>query len=433
MLGWPKRHLCYSYQEMAVGLGKSIQAVKRMIAKWERQGDIEKRKNFLKRHGKVTGIHKRNYYVFTEKRKAEIDLLISKYFKNRTTKGLTFGKDFSQGDSSSVATSDSHVFFAPEEKVGVSLNPEIATMFDMFDFAKELPSMSDELKKKVNEKPIKQIAGFLKWLKMKFKKNWKCRSFLASFRWLMNNGIPKPWLKKRSEEYLSALTGEHTMDGLDSQTVVEQILELQKKTGLEVTERDLRQLLSYGAIHLTTYLKIVDFKSNVTPIENWISYTHFLAKHSIQELAKMYQPKDPPKDETKLEWIKRYLNKNKKKLTFISSEESINRNVKQETTKPGVILQIHAEEDKSVLKIFQKVKGGWIDQTFSLSHPEFNDAVTAYFEGCFKEVRISNAKFFAGRAKKKQQPPKETLEWFKSFLGTIKNKVRFLSTGKSVA
>ena len=34
--------------------------------------------------------------------------------------------------------------------------------------------------------------------------------------------------------------------------------------------------------------------------------------------------------------------------------------------------------------------------------------------------------------KKKLHPPKETLEWCKSFLGTIKDRVRFLSPGKSV-
>ena len=79
-LGWPNRHFCHSYQEIADALGISIQAAKRKIKKWEKEDQITKKKNFLERRGKITGIHKRNYYEFTKKGKQEITSKVSELF-----------------------------------------------------------------------------------------------------------------------------------------------------------------------------------------------------------------------------------------------------------------------------------------------------------------------------------------------------------------
>ena len=44
MLGWPNRHFCLSYQEIADCLGKSIYAAMRKIKKWGKQGATQKEK-----------------------------------------------------------------------------------------------------------------------------------------------------------------------------------------------------------------------------------------------------------------------------------------------------------------------------------------------------------------------------------------------------
>jgi len=49
------------------------------------------------------------------------------------------------------------------------------------------------------------------------------------------------------------------------------------------------RLLCFGASHLSAFLKVVNFKLNITPVKNWIGYVYFLSKKSITELANMYK------------------------------------------------------------------------------------------------------------------------------------------------
>ena len=108
----------------------------------------------------------------------------------------------------------------------------------------------------------------------------------------MKNGIPIAWMKKRANEYEAAIKGDKRVDGIDSQAVVEMIVDIQKKTGLIASKRDLQGLLCHGAIHLKAFLKIVLFKSNQTPIINWVGYVHFLAKKNTIELSNMYKSEE---------------------------------------------------------------------------------------------------------------------------------------------
>lgn len=71
--------------------------------------------------------------------------------------------------------------------------------------------------------------------------------------------------------------------------VVEQIIKLQERTGQLASEEELRGVLCFGASHLSAFLKVVNFKLNITPIKNWIGYVHFLSKKSMTELANVYK------------------------------------------------------------------------------------------------------------------------------------------------
>ncbi len=172
------------------------------------------------------------------------------------------------------------------------LKPELMTIFKLSGFEPEIPTMPTWLRKEVNKRPIKELIANLKWHEKKKKKKWRCRSFLASFVSVMQDGIPIGWMRKRAEEYQAAIRGDTRVDGIDSQAVVEMIIELQKKTGMIASKHDLHGLLCYGAIHLKSFLKVVLFKSNRTPISNWVGYVHFLAKKSPIELSNMYKSEE---------------------------------------------------------------------------------------------------------------------------------------------
>jgi hypothetical protein len=327
MLGWPNRHFCLSYQEIADCLGKSIYAAMRKIKKWERQEQLKKKKNFLERRGKVTGIHRRNHYVFTEKRKKELEVIVKKLFegsektaprKDSSTEEIfcqasrdtsTDKKMFENKESVELAENkDYHKFLeAKLDKLLAedALKQEITTIFGMSGFASHLSTLTSWLKKEINSMPIKELVANLKWHEKKRKKGYRIRSFWASFVWRMKLGKdPISWMTKRANEYHAAISSvkpngtetyakeNNVLVGIDSRAVVEQIIELQKKTGTVASKRDLHGLLCHGASQLRSFLKVVLFKSKRGAIKNWIGYAHFLAKKSLVELSNMYKSED---------------------------------------------------------------------------------------------------------------------------------------------
>ena len=328
MLGWPNRNFCLSYQEIAACLALSRQAAKRRIQKWEKQEELEKKKNYLERRGKVTGIHRRNHYVFSKKRKKELEAIVKKLFeysgKSEPRKDLPKGKDFCQANRE---TSTDEKIFENKETIEFAedkdyhkfleakldkllaeeepLKPEITTIFGMSGFDSHLSTLTSWLKKEINSRPIKELVANLKWHEKKRKKGYRIRNFWASFVWRMKLGKdPISWMTKRANEYHAAISSvkpngtetyakeNNALVGIDSRAVVEQIIELQKKTGMLASKRDLHGLLCHGASHLKSFLKVVLFKSKRTPLRSWIGYTHFLAKKSLVELSNMYKSEE---------------------------------------------------------------------------------------------------------------------------------------------
>jgi len=326
-LGWPNRHFCLSYQEISDCLGKSIYAAMRKIKKWERQEELKKKKNFLERRGKVTGIHRRNHYVFTEKRKKELEAIVKKLFEGSGQTALrkdsSVEEDFCQ--ASRVDSTDEKIFENKEtiefdeykdyhkfleaklDKLLAedALKPEITTIFGMSGFESQLSTLTSWLKKEINSRPVKELVANLKWHEKKRKKGYRIKDFWASFVWRMKlRKDPISWMTKRANEYQAAISGlksngtetyakgNSLMLGIDSRAVVEQIIELQKKTGMRASKRDLHGLLCHGASHLSSFLKVVLFKSKRGAIKNWIGYAHFLAKKSLVELSNMYKSEE---------------------------------------------------------------------------------------------------------------------------------------------
>jgi hypothetical protein len=266
--------------------------------------------------------------VFTEKRKKELEAIVKKLFEGSDQtalrKDLPKGKGFCQ--ASRIDSTDEKIFenketveFAEdkdyhkflEEKLDKllaeeePLKPEITTIFGMSGFESQLSTLTSWLKKEINSKPVKELVANLKWHEKKRKKGYRIKDFWASFVWRMKLGKdPVSWMTKRANEYQAAISGlkpngtetyakgNSLMLGIDSRAVVEQIIELQKKTGMLVSKRDLHGLLCHGASHLSSFLKVVLFKSKRGAIKNWIGYAHFLAKKSLVELSNMYKSEE---------------------------------------------------------------------------------------------------------------------------------------------
>ena len=304
MLAWPDRHFCLSYEEIADTLNISLDAAKRRIKKWVEKKKLKKKKNYLKRHGKQTGIHRRNHYTCTKQQKKEIAKLVNSLFSNaeKTAPRKDSNKLEKFCQDKAASSFDSEVFegiekeyqnylekrLAELEAEQETLKPAIATIFEIHGFKSNLSTLCPYFRKKLNETPLKQLVKVLKFIEKKVKNGFRIRSFWAFFRHALENKL-QCWLTKRADDYKKAIQKETTMEGVDSQIVVEQIIKLQEKTGTIASKNDLRGLLGFGASHLSAFLKVVSFKLNITPISNWIGYAYFLSKKSVTDLASMYK------------------------------------------------------------------------------------------------------------------------------------------------
>ena len=309
-VGWPNRYFCLSYDELAKTWNCTKRHAKRKIKQWEQEGTIEVFHEYRVRNGKLTKLSLRNYCVFTEhkgkKEIAEHMKFLGVDPKMSPPKDLPIGKDFCQVDSQVISTNEKSFEFEDPEAYHSflevrfdellaneeQLKPEVSAILAMSGFESEIPTLAPWLKKEINTQPIKQLVANLKWHELKRKAGYRIRNFWGSFVWVMKEGIPVGWMRKRIEEYLAAINGTARVEGLDSQAVVDLIIEIQQKTGLIARKQELYGMLCYGAIHLSSYLKIVRFKLNRVPIRNWIGYVHFLAKKTITQLSDMYKSEE---------------------------------------------------------------------------------------------------------------------------------------------
>jgi DNA-binding MarR family transcriptional regulator len=304
-LFWPSRHCLLSYEEIARLFRVSRMQAIRIMQEMIEVGIVEKAHEFLERRGKKTGIHKRNYYVLTDLGRKILDELVCEFFPGKNGKMLP-RKDSTKVEivcqDESRISNDNKVFEGSEKEYQKHLekrlaefeaeqepaNPAVTTLFDVHGFKSHLSTLCPRFAKKLNETPLKPLVKTLKVIEKKIKNGFRIRSFWAFFRHALENKL-KCWLTKRADDYKKAIQKETTLEGIDSQMVVEQIIKLQERTGQLASEEELRGVLCFGASHLSAFLKVVNFKLNITPIKNWIGYVHFLSKKSMTELANVYK------------------------------------------------------------------------------------------------------------------------------------------------
>nr|VFK43193.1 MAG: hypothetical protein BECKSD772F_GA0070984_11393 [Candidatus Kentron sp. SD]VFK48808.1 MAG: hypothetical protein BECKSD772E_GA0070983_11433 [Candidatus Kentron sp. SD]VFK80624.1 MAG: hypothetical protein BECKSD772D_GA0070982_11343 [Candidatus Kentron sp. SD] len=323
MIFYPARHETCSYEEIATHLGISRNSAVSRIRTWTKNEDLEKRNEYLrnrvgrgKRVGELSSIHARNHYQLTKKRKQEFEEIIKKLCSKKDEKGgfdtrkdSSKEENFCQADLSdrdlsteekkgfTLEGKDYHKYLEEQllklESKQEGISKEKATIFELYNLqTRAYQEFAPWLKKLINKLPIKLLIRLLKWIGAKLIKGYRIKHFGKFFWWLLKNKIPVPWLKKRTEDYFSAITNKTTLGGVDSDAVIEHILEMEKRTAQKITKKELHGLLTqHGVQHLRASLKFTVFRSNHLKfkLRNWVNFVYFVAKKPIIEILKMFK------------------------------------------------------------------------------------------------------------------------------------------------
>ena len=123
-------------------------------------------------------------------------------------------------------------------------------------------------------------------------------------------------------------------------------------------------------------------------VSNYFGFLLNRCKHHGSELyrkKKLQQQKESPKN---LEsWLMAYFKAHSKKIIFIAKQSDLDL----ATSEPRPFVQFlkHKEDfKKSVLKVWQKVRGQWIDKVFVFDRQNLADSIEFHLEKCLKQVNI---------------------------------------------
>jgi len=316
-LFWPSRHCCLSYEEIATTLNISRKQAIRFMDKLVKLGVVKKEYKFLKRRGKTTKIHKRNYYVLTEKGRAKLDEIVAEFYPKKTSKMSPRKSHTTYGtlcQDTAPAQNDKKLFENSEEYHAYleskldelcekePLKQEIRSMLELFGFGKEIPSMGDKLKKALNNLPITKVCEYISWISEKIKKKFRMKSFSALLFWVVKQGkTPISWMTKKANEFWDAIQDKFSMQGVDTSAIVDAIKHMEKQTGRKLRRKELITLLHYGTQHLLAALKLTVFKAKRLKLRDWVGFVHSVAQKSIMTMANMYKSEETLRKEREKE------------------------------------------------------------------------------------------------------------------------------------
>jgi len=85
------------------------------------------------------------------------------------------------------------------------------------------------------------------------------------------------------------------------------------------------------------------------------------------------------------EWLCGYFKTHRSRFQFINEETDLDRTTKE--PRPFIALKFHKEDfELSSLKVFQKVKGAWIEKIFSFDRQDLYTAIKNYLENSLKQM-----------------------------------------------
>ena len=146
-------------------------------------------------------------------------------------------------------------------------------------------------------------------------------------------------------------------------------------------------LSSFGEASLRPAINDLHFfEKKGKKVNNKIALLISRCKHHKAKLHERFEAEQPCTPEESLEWLKKQLQAMKGKLGFIQSEGDLDRSTTK--SKPFVMLRQHLKSvESSIFRIYQKVRGVWIDKEFTFARPDFKTAVLDHFEQSFKDAR----------------------------------------------
>ena len=312
---YPHYHATLSATEIGDLLDITRDSAFSRIRTWCDNDQIKKRHEYLpkrtgpgKRNGELTSIHRRNHYQVNKQRKEELIAIAKKLKADERNifdarKDFFFEKGFCQADFINPAHSKNgkNLQWKLEELTEVRLSKERQVIFELYNLhTRAEREFSRTFKAKVNETPLKILNKFLKWIAKKLRKGYRIIHFGKFFNWLLKHKEkPMSWFKKRTKAYFVAIQTKTALGGVDSDAVIEQILDLQKQTGLKINEQDLHGVLRYGAQHLRVALKFTLFRAKRVMPQHWIKFLYFVLRKSIMEISKMYKSEEKIRHERK--------------------------------------------------------------------------------------------------------------------------------------
>lgn len=122
-------------------------------------------------------------------------------------------------------------------------------------------------------------------------------------------------------------------------------------------------------------------------VSNYFGFLLDRCKHHGSELhrkRKLQEEKQSP--ENLEDWLIGYFKAHSKKIIFIGKESDLDL----ATNEPRPFMQFlkHKEDfKKSVLKVWQKVNGQWIDKIFNFDRPNLADSIEFHLESCLKQLK----------------------------------------------
>ena len=122
-------------------------------------------------------------------------------------------------------------------------------------------------------------------------------------------------------------------------------------------------------------------------VSNYFGFLLNRCKHHGSELyrkRKLEQQNHEPKNIE--DWLMGYFKTHSERMIFISKQRDLDLATREQ--RPFVQFLKHRENfKKSVLKVWQKVQGVWIEKVFEFDRPDFKRAVTEFFESAFGSMQ----------------------------------------------
>ena len=122
-------------------------------------------------------------------------------------------------------------------------------------------------------------------------------------------------------------------------------------------------------------------------VSNYFGFLLDRCKHHGSELYRKRKLQEEKKSPENIEdWLMGYFKAHSNKIIFIGKESDLDLSTNE--PRPFIqFLKYKGDFKKSVLKVWQKVRGQWIDKVFEFDRPNLADSIEFHLESCLKQLK----------------------------------------------